>query len=884
YQEFVKRQTSFRRVPASLPLPSIGLTVIDFENLDGIFRPASVAVVGASDKKGSVGHDVYANLKAAQFPGRLIAINQQHSLVQGDPAWPSLDRISEPIDLVVVCTPAVTVPAIARCCGEQQVRGMIVISAGFRETGEAGRKLEAELREVLAKYPLLRMIGPNCLGVLAPHSQLNASFSATMPRPGGLAVISQSGALCTAMLDWSLDREIGFSGFVSVGNMVDVGMGDLIDYFAADAHTTAILLYMESLTDPRHFMASARACTRTKPIIALKSGRFAESSQAASSHTGAMAGVDAVYDAAFRRAGIERVFSFDDLFDSAKLLEGHRETAGPRLAILTNAGGPGIMASDAWLAQRGQMARMSPESIAELNRVLPAQWSHGNPVDVLGDAPAERFAVALEIVARDPGVDSLIVMLTPQSMTDPVAIANAVAAFRMPPSKPLLAVWMGGPSVRSGRHILELAKVPVYVTPEQAVNALAHLVSAGRLRAQSAPLSLLSGSQITEPGELVDMSRQPSLNSERAAKWRARLASSTGLLGEVIAKELLADYGVPVVPTVVARTAAEAVELAATFGFPAALKIISPDISHKTDVGGVELNLANTDAVAAAYERILESVSRKQPDAHIEGVSVQPMVTASRGVELLLGATRDAIFGPVIVVGSGGVTAEIQHDLAMQLPPLSERRVALMLSELRISPILRGYRGRPGVNQQKLTEVVLAFSRLVEDLPELQAVEINPLLVTADEVIALDARVIVEPSRSNSSVSFSHLAVRPYPTSLISVVTLSDNRRIRLRPIRLDDEARWLDWLEQHPMSWSELRRFPQRACSLDYDSEMLIIAEDSNSNWVGVAFIQRQYRTKPSSVSVETTEAARDAGLGKFLEQHAAEILKGWNVSAVGR
>ena len=853
--------------------------MIEFESLDGIFRPESVAVVGASDKVGSVGYAVYANLKAAKFSGRLIAINQQHNRVQGDPAWPNLDSMTGPIDLVVVCTPAATVPEIARSCGEHQVRGMIVISAGFRETGAAGRKLEMELQEVLRKYPRLRLIGPNCLGVLAPHSRLNASFSATMPRPGGLAVISQSGALCTAMLDWSQDREIGFSAFVSAGNMVDVGMGDLIDYFAADEHTTALLLYMESLSDPRHFMAAARACTRTKPIIALKSGRFAESSQAASSHTGAMAGVDAVYDAAFRRAGIERVFSFDDLFDCAKLLEEHRDTSGPRLAILTNAGGPGIMASDAWLAQRGQMAQLSAESIAALNQTLPTQWSHGNPVDVLGDAPAERFAVALEVVARDPGVDSLIVMLTPQSMTDPVAIARTVAAFQMPAGKPLLAVWMGGPSVRAGRHILEAAKVPVYVTPEQAVNALAHLVSAGRLREQAAPLSLMSTSGMGADFRTSLVPSPLTASSQRTGQWRTRLATSTGLLGEVASKELLADYGIPVVSTAVARSAIEAADQAAKFGFPAALKILSPDISHKTDVGGVELNLVNQEAVIAAYERIVASVSRKQPDARIDGVSVQPMVTASRGVELLLGATRDAIFGPVIVVGSGGVTAEIQHDLSMQLPPLSERRVALMLAELRISPILKGYRGRPGVDQQKLTDVILAFSRLVEELPELQAVEINPLLVTANEVIALDARVIVATPDDKYATAYSHLAVRPYPTSWVRVVTLTDGTRLRLRPIRLDDESRWLEWLRKHPVSWSDLRRFPHRACSLDYDSEMLVVAEDTQGSWLGLAFIQRKYRTKPAAVTVEVADAGDDRGLREELEAYASEILKDWGL-----
>ncbi|MDB5390397.1 MAG: CoA-binding domain protein, partial [Planctomycetaceae bacterium] len=473
--------------------------MIDFDQLNAIFRPDCVAVVGASDRPGTVGHDVYANLKAANFTGRLIPVNRLHSQVQGDVAWGALSDVPVTPDLVVVCTPAATVPEIARCCGERGVRGMIVISAGFRESGPAGQKLEIELRRVLHEYPRLRMIGPNCLGVLAPHSRLNASFSGTMPRPGKLAVISQSGALCTAILDSARDCELGVSACVSVGNMLDIGMGDLIDYFAADEHTSAIMLYIEALTDPRHFIAAASACSRTKPIVALKSGRFPASSQAASSHTGAMAGVDTVYEAALRRAGIERVFSLDELFDCARLLVDSSPATGSQLAIVTNAGGPGVMATDAWLARRGQLARLSAQTMDELNLLLPQQWSHSNPVDVLGDAHPARFSAALEIVMRDPQVDSVIVMLTPQSMTNPSAIAEAIAQSRFPISKPLLAVWMGGPAVRPGRLILEAAGIPVFATPEQAVNALSHVTSVGTLRKQSVEAPSMNDQMTTGP-------------------------------------------------------------------------------------------------------------------------------------------------------------------------------------------------------------------------------------------------------------------------------------------------------------------------------------------------------------------------------------------------
>lgn len=856
--------------------------MIDFESLNAIFRPRSIGVIGASDQPGSVGQAVYANLKAAGFDGRIVPINQKHDVVQGDIAWHSVNDLIYVPDLVVVCTPAATVPAIARSCGERNVEGMIVISAGFRETGESGRRLEGELRAVLKAYPRLRMIGPNCLGVLAPHQRLNASFSTALPRAGNLAVISQSGALCTAILDWSLERDIGFSGLVSVGNMVDVGVGDLIDYFGADEKTSAIVMYLESITDARHFLAAARACTRNKPIIALKAGRFAESSQAALSHTGAIAGVDAVYDAAFRRAGIERVFSFDDLFDCAKLLKGQGASAGPRLAIVTNAGGPGIMASDAWLAQRGQLAHLSSTTIEALNQVLPPQWSHGNPVDVLGDAHADRYAAALRIVTADPGIDSVLVILTPQSMTDPTAIATAVAAVPIPPEKHLLAAWMGGPSVRSGRQILDGANIPVYTTPEQAVNALAHLVSAGRLREQSAPLSLSpvrTGATVEDGVRQIDRSA----TAERSQKWRSILAQSSGLLGEAPAKQLMADYQIPVVPTGVATSAQQAGDLAAKFGFPVVLKIMSPDISHKTDVGGVELNLADVPAVVAAYDRILAAVGHKQPQARIEGVTVQPMIAASRGIELLLGATRDPIFGPVIMVGSGGVTAEIQRDAAMQLPPLSERRVASMLRDLRISPILQGYRGRPGADLVKLTQTILAFSRLVEDRPELQAIEINPLLVTADSVIALDARVIVGPGPAMAGTGQSHLAVCPYPAFRIRQVTLANGTPVRIRPIRLDDEVRWLEWLQQYPTAWQQLQRFPVRACSLDYDSEMMFVAEDPQQRWLGVTLVQRQQGGLSASVSIDVPDTQTFPDLRSVLSTITDEILQEWDEAVAG-
>jgi len=708
------------------------------DSLDSIFAPHSMAVVGASDQVGSVGGAVFANLRAGPFRGRVFPVNRRQKIVQGEAAFATIAELPEVPDLVVVCTPAATVPSLVRDCGACGVSGMIVISAGFREAGAAGRQLEAELRTAKGEYPNLRIIGPNCLGVLRPVSGLNASFSPVQPRPGRLTFLSQSGALCTAILDWSIEREIGFATCVSVGNMLDVGMGDLIDYFARDEQTDALLLYIEGLDDAPHFIEAARACTQRKPIIAYKAGRFEESAAAAASHTGALASVDAVYDVAFRRAGIERVRSIEELFDCARLLVGQTHAPGDRLAIVTNAGGPGVMASDAWLALGCSLAKLTGDTVASLNDVLPSCWSHGNPVDVLGDATVERFQAAIDLVLKDQNTDALLVILTPQTMTEPARIAEAVVAARGKTQKPIIASWIGGPAVQSGRAILRDAAVPVYDFPEEAVHALNHLVSTGRMRRTAIQDRILSGPTSEGSGAGAGTLITPN----GVASWRAELAAVNGLLGEVRSKSLLADYGIPIVPTRVAHSVDEAVSEADQLGYPVVLKILSPDISHKTDVGGVVLNIPNSDGVRASYSTMMDLVARRSPQAKIEGVAVQRMVSATRGVELLLGMTRDPQFGPVLLLGAGGITAELQKDSVLELPPFDEQVVDRMLRSLRLFPLLEGYRGRPGVNVTQLREVVARFAQLAQDLPELVTAEINPLLATADGVVALDARMI----------------------------------------------------------------------------------------------------------------------------------------------
>ncbi len=829
------------------------------QTLDAIFNPRSVAVVGASDQPGSVGGAVFKNLLESPFRERLFAVNRKHAVVLGQTAYPSLEQLPEVPDLLVVCTPAATVPELTRDFGRRGGRGMVVISAGFREAGAAGRECEVQLLAARRAFPDLRIVGPNCLGILRPAIGLNASFSPVMPRAGGLTFLSQSGALVTGILDWSVEREIGFAACVSTGNMLDVGMGDLIDYFAADEQTEALLLYIEGVDDPRHFMEAARACTRRKPVLAYKSGRFAESSHAAASHTGAIASMDAVVDAAFRRAGIERVNSIEELFDCARLLVGRGHSSGDRLAIVTNAGGPGVMACDAWLARHGRLAELDRGTIEKLDQHLPICWSHGNPLDVLGDASAERYQAAIGAALEDSNVDALLVILTPQTMTEPDRIADAVIAARATTSKPIVASWIGGPAVEAGRQRLKIAGVPVYDFPEEAVDALSHLASSGRLRESAAiylptspPSSSHSFNRVGNAprAAVVANSVATSTISSITHAWRARLGASPGLLGEVLSKQLFSDYGIPVVQTCVAHSVDEAVALADRLTYPVVMKVVSPEISHKTDVGGVLLNLANAEAVRAGYSQIMTAVRNHSPQAGIEGIAVQRMVSAARGVELLLGMTRDPRFGPVILLGAGGVTAELQRDSVLELPPLDDSRIDRMLRSLRLYPLLEGYRGRPGVNLPRLREVVANFVQLVEELPEIATAEINPLLVTADEVIALDARLLSNGSSSSEPGTSSPLAIRPYPLEWHWNVRLGDGTAITIRPAHPGDEAAWAAWTRRPEARawlsnsacawWADLPRFPERGCYLDYDREVVLVARDARGDWCGVALLHR--------------------------------------------
>ena len=838
--------------------------------LDKIFSPRSIAVIGASNVPHKVGSVTLANLLRGGFTGQIYPVNPGRETVQALPAYRSVTQLPETVDLAIVCTPAETVPDLIIQCGESGVGGVIILTAGFRETGLPGHALDDALSKVVRRFPQMRVIGPNCLGVIVPDAKLNASFAASMPIAGRVAFVSQSGALCTAMLDWACERALGFSHFISVGNMLDVDLADLLDYLAEDGATDAVILYLESIENARRFMSAARACSRCKPIVAYKAGRFTESAQAAASHTGAMAGVDSVYEAAFERAGIVRIFDVNDLFDCAQLLARGPRVRGDRLAIVTNAGGPGVMACDALLSRNGKLARLSESTVRQLDQTLPPSWSHGNPVDVLGDATPERFERALEIVAADPGVDAILAILTPQAMTDPTATATSLVEVARRGHKPILANWMGGRMVRDGIDILNAAGVPTAATPNNAVSAFTNLMRYHR------NLGLLHETPREVP---LNFESEPRLSRERLRKL---FESDRDILDEAQAKTLLTAYGIRVAQGRKGVTVDEVVSLARSLGFPVVLKVVSPQISHKTDVGGVALNLANEDQVRQAYDEMIASVRNARPDAQISAVSVQPMVSLPGGIELIIGTKKDPVFGPVIMVGFGGITAELFHDCALGLPPLNERLAVHMLESLRAWPLLQGYRGRkPVANVDRLVETLLRFSMLVADFPEISELDANPVLIRDDQLIVLDARIMVDRGavEMRDPRPYAHLAIRPYPEDLVEQTTLADSAPITLRPIKPEDEPLWRELLTSCSRESlrarfqfafkTDMHEAAVRFCFVDYDRELTVVAEsnvDGTRRLMGVCRLVNDVSRGRAEFAVLVGDPWQGKGLGNLL------------------
>jgi acetyltransferase len=859
---------------------------MNVHHLDRFFDPRRIALIGVTSNPKSVGGRILANLVGGGFQGVVYPVNPDFEAVSGIPCYPDLKSLPRRPDLSVICAPAVRVPFLVRECGEAGVRSVIVVSAGFRETGAEGRALEEQVLTEAAGFDDLRILGPNCLGVIIPGRRLNASFAADMPQAGEIAFISQSGALCTSVLDWAQEEKIGFSAFVSVGNSADVDFADLIDYFGEDEKTKSIILYIESVKDARRFMTAARAFARSKPIIAYKAGRFPESAEAAASHTGALASEDAVYDAAFQRAGLARVFDIGDIFDVAELLGRRRIPKGPRLGIVTNAGGPGVMAVDALIQAGGTPASLSPATMAALDETLPPAWSHRNPVDILGDARSKLAAKAVSLVLNDPGVDAVLAIVTPQAMTNPTAIAREIGPMAQGTRKPLLAAWLGGKSMAEGVRTLNDGGIPTYDTPERAVGAFMTLVSYAR------NLEILYETPKDLPVEF-------SLDRDgRRAMVRKALFDGPDTLAEDASKSVLEAYGIPVTKPVFAGTEEAAVQAAEGMGYPVVLKIHSPDITHKTDVGGVVLDLNDAGGVRAAFRKAMSAAAAARPGARLEGMTVQPMIRSVEAVELILGAKKDPVFGTVMMAGMGGTTAELFRDRALGFPPLNERLARRMLESLKIWPLLLGYRGRPAAATDRLIETMIRLSYLVADHPEIKELDINPLLAGPSSVLALDARIVIDRSaavQGPKADPFAHLALEPYPEHYTKDVVLDDGTPCRLRAIKPEDEAMWLELLGgcSRESIYSRFRYFfhweshevAARYCYIDYDRELAIVAESRNGEkrrLMGVGRLVADPMKTSAEYAVLVGDAWQDKGLGGVLTDRCLKIAADWGIRKI--
>lgn len=789
--------------------------------LSMLFSPKSVAVIGASDRADAVGGIVFRNMLESGYHGALYPINPKHPEVQGQRAYASIEQIGEPVELAVICTRAETVPDIIEACGKHGVRAAVVLSAGFSETGSHGAAIEHAMLAAAKTYGV-RIIGPNCLGIMRPAIGLNATFFKGSVKPGNLALVSQSGALCTAILDWAPPNDIGFSSVVSMGAAADVDFGEILDYLASDAQSQSILIYVEGIRKARGFMSALRAAARSKPIFVIKVGRHDAGSKAVQSHTGALVGSDDVFDAALRRAGVVRVMSIGGLFSAAQSLASRHRYSGNRLAIVTNGGGPGVMAIDRAVDLGVTVAALSEQSVEKLNQVLPATWSHNNPVDIIGDATPERYRDAVSICMQDDGVDGVLVILTPQAMTQPLEVAQLLLETAAQFSKPLLTCWMGDTQIRPGRALFAQSRVPAFRTPEAAVEAFSYITAFyrnQRLLAQT-------------PGPLSHH-QEPDIEGARMLIETA-LAERRKVLSEMESKALLAAFHIPVASTMVARSPGEALMLAQELGMPVAMKINSPDITHKSDAGGVRLNLGNAAAVRAAYHEIIEAVQGNRPEARIDGVSIQPMVDKPNGRELMVGVTTDPVFGPVITFGAGGTAVEVMGDRAVALPPLNTFLVRELIGGTRISKLLGQFRHMPPVQMAALESLLLRISEMVCELPWLKEMDINPLIVDEHGALAADARVMVDYAPVSGD-RYAHMAIYPYPTHLVSNWQLPDGTDITIRPIRpedaqleqefvhnLSDEAKYYRFMNTvHELSEEMVVRFTQ----IDYDREMAFVA-----------------------------------------------------------
>jgi acetyltransferase len=833
---------------------------MSIRNLEHLFQPQSVAVIGASIKPRSVGATVMRNLLTGGFSGPIMPVNPKYKAVAGVLAYPNIAGLPETPDLAIISTPPSTVPAIISELGERGTKAAIVLTAGLaRIKDEQGQTFQQKMLEA-AQPHLLRILGPNCIGLIMPLLGFNGSFAHTHALPGEIAFVSQSGALATVVLDWAKSKKIGFSYFVSLGDSADIDFGDVLDYLGGEPNTRAILLYIESIKEARKFMSAARAAARNKRVLVVKSGRASEGAQAAASHTGALAGSDDVYSAAISRAGMLRVTTIENLFSAVETLARAQPMEGNRLTILTNGGGLGVMATDALTLAGGQLATLSKETLKQLDKILPSAWSYNNPVDIIGDAPVERYVKALSILLNDPQSDAVLLIHAPTAIVPSEQIAEAIVTVMKETKRNVLTCWLGSQAVEKARNIFAMADIPTYGTPEEAVHAFLNLVRYHHNQIQ-----------LMETPPSISQQLTPNRSIARQVVENA-LASRQYMLSEPQAKEILAAYSIPVVATQVARTPEKAKEMAEQLGFPVALKILSPDISHKSDVGGVALNLETPEMIQAEAERILRRLQQLRPKARPEGFTIQEMVRRPGAHELLIGATTDPIFGPVILFGQGGTAVEIIQDRAVALPPLNIRLAQELISRTRISKLLAGYRDRPAADLEAIALVLIQIAELMADIPEIIELDINPLLADDKGVLALDARMRVEPAKTSGP---ERLAIRPYPRELEEWSDFQEHK-VLLRPIRPEDEPGYREFLQQldpHDIpfiffgmvkEWphSELARYTQ----IDYDREMAFLAIPQNAaHWPKILGVARAI-TDPLNLYAEFAIIVHSALKGKGL------------------
>ncbi|MCS7096108.1 MAG: bifunctional acetate--CoA ligase family protein/GNAT family N-acetyltransferase [Nitrososphaerota archaeon] len=853
--------------------------------LEKFFNPKSVAVVGATDREGSVGRALIANIIGAGFEGDIYPVNLRKKEVLGLKAYQSVEQIPKPVDLAVIATPATTVPEIVEQCGRVGIKSVVIISAGFREIGPEGKALEDKILEAKQKYGL-RIIGPNCLGVMRPKIKLNATLLGKIPKPGNVAFITQSAALGAATLDWAIHENIGFSYFVSVGSMIDVDFGDLIDYFGTDPETRSILMYIEGVKNARKFMSAAKHFARTKPIIVVKAGKFVESAKAAASHTGSITGEDQIYDAAFKRAGIVRVEEISDLFNCAEALGLQPLPKGPNLAIITNAGGPAVVATDALIARGGKLAVLSQKTMEALSNVLPKYCSIVNPIDLLEEAGADRYRTVLEFCLKDENVDGILIIYTAQAISDPVEVAKAIVETYKSLkycNKTVLTSFMGYGAVEEANHILNENGIPTHLTPEQAIKTYLYMYQYKR------NLELL----YETPEELpVDFSppKRPIIAAMRSAAMENR-----EVLTEAESKKILEFYNIPVVKTLVAKTADEAVGAASRIGYPVAIKVLSPQITHKTDAGGVALDLNSDAEVREAFERVVKRAKEYDPEAEVLGVTVQRMIKG-QGYEVMVGAKKDPIFGPVILFGMGGLAVELYRDYAVGLPPLNQTLARRLIEETKAYHMLKGYRNLPPANIKLLEELLVRFSQLLVDFPQIKEIDINPLWINDREAYVLDARIVVDKDLVFKNLDpHQHLVISPYPKKYETLWRMRDGRHVLLRPIKPEDEPLWLEMFQNFSEESIRFRFFQiikdtphevrVRYCNIDYDRETAIVAElneGGSRKILGVVRISLESDGKRGEIAFIVADPWQGLGLGTKMVDYAIEVARDMGVETL--